>query len=428
MPLILVILLALIVYASSLLLLNNRFKAGIFASFFLLLFFIYGPFFNSAELILHYSSLTYRAAPYFCLGLYVLMILLAFPTLKRTAKNLENLNKILNFSVFVLLMFVLVNLTASIIKDAALEESIVEDISPQEKELEYSGNLPDIYYIILDGYAGALVLDELYDLDNSKFLSDLRMRGFFVGERSKANYNQTYLSLTSSLNMEYLHYLKGRTAGNKKSVKILQSIIDNSKVFNNLRPLGYKIINYSSGFGLTAGISSADRNIGFKKRPNQLAKLLKRRTLIKALNLKEEHFKVEAIPTTFRLLRDNADKERPKFVLAHILSPHPPFVFQPDGKILSDHSDRLDDWEDPSKYFGEILYLNKKTIELVDFLRSNSTVDPVILIQADHGSMFHRGGQPNYNIERSYILNAYFLPKRCRKSLYETISPVKDDR
>src|SRR4030065_1421713 len=39
---------------------------------------------------------------------------------------------------------------------------------------------PDIYYIILDGYGNAEILQQVYDYDNTAFLEDLRTRGFYI--------------------------------------------------------------------------------------------------------------------------------------------------------------------------------------------------------------------------------------------------------
>lgn len=66
---------------------------------------------------------------------------------------------------------------------------------------------PDIYYIILDGYARGDVLQEVYTFDNTEFLDALSSRGFFIADQSHSNYSQTQLSLASSMNFEYLDYL-----------------------------------------------------------------------------------------------------------------------------------------------------------------------------------------------------------------------------
>jgi hypothetical protein len=43
---------------------------------------------------------------------------------------------------------------------------------------------PDIYYVILDAYGRADVLDTLYGVDNQAFLNHLRSKGFFVADET----------------------------------------------------------------------------------------------------------------------------------------------------------------------------------------------------------------------------------------------------
>src|SRR5215211_3533742 len=62
----------------------------------------------------------------------------------------------------------------------------------------------DIYYIILDGYGRADMLQTIHGFDNSKFVNALEERDFVVASRSQSNYPRTIVSLSSSLNMQYL--------------------------------------------------------------------------------------------------------------------------------------------------------------------------------------------------------------------------------
>ena len=66
------------------------------------------------------------------------------------------------------------------------------------------GSFPDIYYIILDGYPSDANLKEFYDFDNQEFTACLRDRGFYIASESRSNYALTFLSLASSLNLDYL--------------------------------------------------------------------------------------------------------------------------------------------------------------------------------------------------------------------------------
>ena len=48
-------------------------------------------------------------------------------------------------------------------------------------------DLPDIYYIILDEYAGFESLERNFGFDNSEFYSELSKRGFFMPSKSYSN-------------------------------------------------------------------------------------------------------------------------------------------------------------------------------------------------------------------------------------------------
>ena len=64
-------------------------------------------------------------------------------------------------------------------------------------------NLPDIYYIILDGYPRQDALLQYFDFDNQYFIDQLEEIGFSIPTCSQSNFAMTILSLSSSLNMNY---------------------------------------------------------------------------------------------------------------------------------------------------------------------------------------------------------------------------------
>src|SRR5262249_55856944 len=76
-----------------------------------------------------------------------------------------------------------------------------------------SETTPDVYYIILDGYARADTLKRECQFDNSEFLEQLRSRGFYVADQSCSNYPMTFMSLASSLNMSYLDNAMTQASG-----------------------------------------------------------------------------------------------------------------------------------------------------------------------------------------------------------------------
>ena len=107
-------------------------------------------------------------------------------------------------------------------------------------------NKPDLYYIILDGYARNDILRDLYNYDNQAFTSFLEKKGFFVANKSHSNYSQTYLSLGSSLNLMYLDELKEKFS-KQESVEPLVKLIAKNKVFSTFKALNYETVSFSTG-------------------------------------------------------------------------------------------------------------------------------------------------------------------------------------
>src|SRR5436190_2002842 len=63
---------------------------------------------------------------------------------------------------------------------------------------------PDVYYLVFDCYPGNSFLRDYMQFDNSLFNAALKEKGFHIIENPKSNYNRTALSISSTLNFEYL--------------------------------------------------------------------------------------------------------------------------------------------------------------------------------------------------------------------------------
>jgi len=107
--------------------------------------------------------------------------------------------------------------------------------------------LPNIYYIVLDAYARADVLRDIYGHDNRPFLRHLRDRGFYVAQRSRSNYCRTFLSLTSSLNMQHVADLGVPVGPELSDRKPVIARLQDNLVFRRLRERGYKIASFATG-------------------------------------------------------------------------------------------------------------------------------------------------------------------------------------
>ena len=270
-------------------------------------------------------------------------------------------------------------------------------------------NLPNIVHIVLDGYARSDVLRDLYGLDNRAFLRELETRGFVVAEDSYTNYWQTQLSLASTLNLSYLRpsavspfYFTTDFGPHGFTEQLIQS----SLVMATLKKFGYLSVAFSTGYPETE-VRSADvfREPGgafstltlFQAGLLEMTPLpaLSRLVHADAMNPYEAHRK--RILFTLGHLSDISDREAPLFVFAHVVCPHPPFVFTADGRpiqpggpfTLADGSEYLESGASKQEYRGQyrdqVRFVNSRALQVLDRLLARASRPTVVVLQADHG-------------------------------------------
>jgi len=116
----------------------------------------------------------------------------------------------------------------------------------------------------------------------------------------------------------------------------------------------------------------------------------------------------------------------PKFVFVHIINPHEPFVFGPDGSSIDPapfiNEQRMYTREKYTLgYQSHVPFVNTMLEESIQTLIAESAVPPVILLQTDTGPLFTTGS------DTFKILNAYYMPGYTDQ-LYPAISPVNTFR
>jgi len=298
-----------------------------------------------------------------------------------------------------------------------------------------SKNLPDIYYIILDGYGSKDVLQHFHDFDNSEFVSALEQRGFYVADNSRSNYFQTMFSLSSSLNMQYLNSFREEN-NDALFLEMVTGSQFEDRVIKMLKKSGYKTVTYiSSLFRWLNPVTDFAY-----KRPLTLNSVEHMYLSGYAPKISLRSYRKDVLYTLGNIGYKEHNLGDPVFVFAHILSPHPPFVFEEDGSMpdkvispdFSDASDYTGTVEEYSHgYKEQALYLNKKVLEAVDRIIQNSKRPLVIILQGDHGP----GSRLDYYFlensvveERAGILNAYYFSNGAYDLLYENISPINSFR
>lgn len=418
---------------------NDFRQGGLSVSIILMLFFTYGQVYHWLE------ENTPIFANHLLLGSIWLLLLLTGLALKWKIQEIGNITKYLNIIMIGLLIQPVFNI-AFFVSRSGVPENIIpsspfEHIKPNPQA---NKEFPDIYYIILDGYDRSDVAQEVFGFDNSFFIKYLTERGFYVAKQSHSNYIQTSLSISSSLNLDYLGGTEGQPAqsGDRDP---LAELIHHSKLRNFLEEKGYHTVTFDTGYAPT-NITDSDVFIPYKANLiNDLEGLLLTTSALRAMGDRTQNLFIPflcdvhrgGINNILENLKKVPELPGPKFVFAHISSPHPPFVFDENGgaaKLGScnglDGSLFKGTFEDYHKgYPQQMAYISKKVQEAVDEILAKSKPPPVIIIQGDHGSGMLLDWELSKNSclrERTSILNAYYIPKT--NDLYESITPVNSFR
>ncbi|EKD81945.1 MAG: hypothetical protein ACD_39C01555G0002 [uncultured bacterium] len=360
-------------------------------------------------------------------------------------KNTAALRSFANVFVAVLLFFVVSRVLNYHLLMKPTAEVLVLN-SDLRFDAKKPAELPDIYYIILDSYAGNDVLQDLYGFDNSEFAGFLAENGFYCASQSRTNYPLTYFSLASSLNMGYLSLGPGHSSSFHGFSPLVDLIADNL-VTRSLKRMGYQTIAFSSGYMATE-MKQFDLYLGDSLINREFLSMIARKTFAASCNfggwsLVKAHAEAHRnnIKRVLSKLPQVAKGAAPSFVFAHILAPHAPFVFNQDGSNVDlpyfDYSDgiflrRHMKVEAYRKQFVEQLrYLNVLVRDCVTRLLADSSRRKVIIIQADHGpasDVDYTSLERSNAAERMSILNAIYLPEGNYEGFNPSLSPVNNFR
>jgi hypothetical protein len=222
-------------------------------------------------------------------------------------------------------------------------------------------------------------------------------------------------------------------------------LLSENRMFAFLKKYGYKTVAFESGHTPTQ-VETADHYFSPGLTLSEFQNILLNTTPIPFLfGGKKSQFDLHRARIRFILDRvsDLSDLPSPKIVFAHMISPHPPFVFGEDGREIARH------WpfsyadgdhytiqggtrqEYIEGYRGQAKYLSGQLLKMVDQIIENSEVPPIIILQGDHGpgsQLSWESVQRTDLFERFCILNAYYLPGLKRNGVYPSITPVNSFR
>jgi hypothetical protein len=435
-------------------------KAALLVSLALLLFFSYGQIYTVLRTLPFAGPLVARHR--YLIPIFVLMGVGGTWFIVTRRGDLKNATRILNWTAAAAVALAAVPIVISMTRGKGSWQG--ESFQPQgglgQLQTGEPVARPDVYYIILDGYARSDYMYERFGFDNSSFLDFLLSRGFYVATQGNANHTWMALSLASSLNMDFDQDL-GLNLAPGAYPSAMVGPIRHSLVRANFERLGYKIVGFSSGYEPTE-ITDADyyfspdfdlveptspgihlnafEGLLFQTSVGAIVEDMANLEILNRLGFRVSHpFSVlrTIIEYDFDQLKAVPDISEPTFTFVHILAPHSPYIFGARGETIEQTGIFSLGYEGVTKsrsednlYRNQAIYITQRTQDVVQAILDKSETPPIIIIQADSGPSVGWSGDleaPNLAM-RTAIFNAYYLPDGCQQLLYPTISPVNSFR
>ena len=393
-------------------------KSAFFATLVILFFGFFGHIKNFLE------AKEVQGASLYILGggLFIIFFFVFLDKKNKGKFDYPSLASGINLIAIILLLFPLINIARYYVAKSIAFSST----TPSFTELDSTTleTLPDIYYIIPDAYARADTLKEIYDYDNSEFIAELEKAGFYIAKCGQSNYPITLLSVTSSLNIDYIPNLNERFTPEEDDILYLFSTLRKNIIMDIFDRAGYETIAFASGFPW-AEMRNADIFISPPSgKINEFEVVYLQTTITQILddinlvdyeNISAERYR-ERTHLVFDSLPDIAKMPGPQFVFVHVLLPHPPFGFDAEGNEITPTEVGFEEG-----YINQVAYFNDEILKSIAVIKAESETPPIIIIQGDHGPPT---GRPDWDLR---ILNAYYLPAHSG-SLYPSISPVNTFR
>lgn len=362
----------------------------------------------------------------------------------RTKRNLAGVTKALNVVSACLLIAPVFTIARAHAREFGKRPFVqmVADLPAASIATRAPARRPHIFYIVLDGYSRPDNIAAIYGHDDSDLTKFLVSRGFKVAPHATTNYAFTFASLASTLNMRYLDDMSSPENKNTRARDISIELVAHNRVRTLLAGQGYKLVSFLTGFYATE-IKDADMLLGD---PWQLGEFEEGilRTAVAMPDSTKVSQERRRVLYEFEKLPELAKSQEPLFVIAHIMSPHPPYVFGKDGgpsgireyywtrtgdRLIGPR--RITRSQDEQFYRDQVSFVNEKAARAIDGILANSKVDPIIIVQADHGhSAFldHRSIENTYLADRMSILAAYHLPLGGDRVIYDAMTPVNSFR
>ena len=296
----------------------------------------------------------------------------------------------------------------------------------------------DVYYVILDSYAGASSIQKWVGYDNAEFYRTMTDLGYKVFPDARSNYLFTALSIPSMLQMDFPNTGdKWNIQSVQRSSEIMQG---DNPVFKTFRNNGYKIVVSGSRFcswkvdwciSESGGLSRDVRGL-FWMTPLPVVFS----HISPAFYTRLSNESVYAFDKLWPLI-PKIDAS-PKFVLVHSMELHGGYYdsnCEIAENLAANDLQRAKFEErfvrEPELYKSTLICMNKFVVQMSEELRKLNP-DAIIVYTADHGTSFSAGTSGGMGDvdphERFSNFSAWSLPPECGSAVYEGITNINHFR
>jgi hypothetical protein len=338
--------------------------------------------------------------------------------------------------------FVAAGVALVMLADEVLSTPTTNAVGTETADLPASpiGAHPDvnIYYIILDGYAGKRSLSEAMSFDNSPFLGRMVVRGFRDMSREHSNYLKTEQTIGGIFSLQYPQ-------------------TDDPRSWNDVRFLYPVLLDARTPPPLVARLQADGYSNWFSGNvivgcPALHVRCLSERGTVDAVYIAQSYLaptpvgrvlmhiaerRRNALEPVAKQLPAMLAEHRPIFVFAHHTAPHPPYSL--DRNCLPSKTG-LEMWQGGSieqqhaAYVGALECVNTQVETLVDQIVALDA-QAMIVVQSDHGSdVSMKWAEPMSSWteaairERASYLNLVRAPERCAGWLNAPLGQINTAR
>lgn len=437
LPLIFMGVVAILFFLAFWILIKNKYAAALFTSYFIFLSFAFGQL---HRFLLNYLKLDNLLKLSIFYAVFLTTLFFLFRSLKKHKNKLIFLNKLVTVFSLLLISWPLFQIT--VYQFSILGANLKAGQGIEIQKFTQSSQKPDIYYLIFDRYASLGSLSKYFNYDNRKFYQYLEDRGFMILNNSWANYTSSAHSLASSLNMDYLDKLQIDEDRESRDWNPIYSLIQSHQVAKILKNNGYKYFHVGSWWWPTSKNKLADKNYNLSF-VSEFSSLLISNTvfypIIEKFSLPYLDYRyTQYRRTLFQIseIKKLAREKSPKFVFSHLIIPHEPYVFKPNGDFLKENEERKLDYR--SKYLGQLNFINSQLEIALDEIFAASQGQAIIILQADEGpypelfesqkDQFDWTQASTGEIEEKMsIFNAVYLPRQRRGLSQKPLDQFKDN-